>query len=37
MPERPISFEVFSDDFGEMERQGQEIARRPANVYVKIR
>jgi transaldolase len=34
--DRPISFEVFSDDFAEMERQGREIAGWGANVYVKI-
>ena len=32
----PISFEVFSDDFVEMERQAQEIAEWGDNVYVKI-
>ena len=26
IPDRPISFEVFSDDFVEMERQAKEIA-----------
>jgi len=36
IPDRPISFEVFSDDFGEMERQAREIATWGANVYVKI-
>ena len=36
IPDRPISFEVFSDDFGEMERQATEIAGWGANVYVKI-
>ena len=34
--DRPISFEVFSDDFAEMERQAREIATWGANVYVKI-
>lgn len=34
--DRPISFEVFSDDFGEMERQALEIASWGENVYVKI-
>lgn len=34
--DRPISFEVFSDDFREMERQAKEIASWGANVYVKI-
>jgi transaldolase len=36
IPDRPISFEVFSDDFGEMERQAREIAGWGDNVYVKI-
>ena len=34
--DRPVSFEVFSDDFQEMERQGREIASWGSNVYVKI-
>jgi transaldolase len=34
--DRPISFEVFSDDFDEMERQAREIATWGSNVYVKI-
>ena len=34
--EKPISFEVFSDDFREMERQAHEIASWGENVYVKI-
>lgn len=34
--EKPISFEVFSDDFKEMERQALEIASWGDNVYVKI-
>ncbi len=33
---KPISFEVFSDDFSEMERQAHEIASWGDNVYVKI-
>lgn len=33
---KPISFEVFSDDFSEMERQANEIASWGENVYVKI-
>jgi transaldolase len=33
---RPISFEVFADEFDEMERQAHEIASWGANVYVKI-
>ena len=36
IPDRPISFEVFSDEFDEMERQGREIATWGQNVYVKI-
>lgn len=34
--DKPLSFEVFSDDFKEMERQAMEIASWGANVYVKI-
>jgi transaldolase len=34
--DRPISFEVFSDEFDEMERQALLIASWGANVYVKI-
>jgi transaldolase len=34
--DKPISFEVFSDDFAEMERQAFEIASWGNNVYVKI-
>jgi transaldolase len=34
--EKPVSFEVFSDDFAEMERQAMEIASWGSNVYVKI-
>jgi transaldolase len=34
--DKPISFEVFSDDFTEMERQAMEIASWGDNVYVKI-
>lgn len=34
--DRPISFEVFSDAFSEMEEQALEIASWGANVYVKI-
>ena len=33
---KPISFEVFSDEFSEMERQANEIASWGSNVYVKI-
>jgi transaldolase len=36
IPDKPISFEVFSDDFVEMERQAMEIASWAGNVYVKI-
>jgi len=36
IPDRPISFEVLSDDFKEMERQALEISGWGANVYVKI-
>lgn len=36
IPDRPISFEVFSDEFPEMERQAREIAGWGENVYVKI-
>ena len=34
--DRPISFEVLSDEFGEMERQAHELASWADNVYVKI-
>jgi transaldolase len=36
IPDKPISFEVFCDDFAEMERQANEIAAWGDNVYVKI-
>jgi transaldolase len=36
IPDRPISFEVFSDEFSEMERQARLIAAWGPNVYVKI-
>ena len=36
IPDRPISFEVFSDDLVGMERQAVEIAGWGDNVYVKI-
>ncbi len=36
IPDRPISFEVFSDEFAEMERQAREIAAWGKQVYVKI-
>ena len=34
--EKPVSFEVFSDDFIDMERQAMEIASWGDNVYLKI-
>jgi transaldolase len=34
--DRPISFEVFADEFPEMQRQAREIATWGENVYVKI-
>lgn len=34
--DKPLSFEVFSDDFAEMEHQALEIASWGENVYVKI-
>ena len=36
IPDRPISFEVFADDFPTMERQATEIAAWGDQVYVKI-
>jgi transaldolase len=36
IPDRPISFEVFSDEFVEMERQAREIASWGDLVYVKV-
>jgi transaldolase len=36
IPDRPISFEVFSDEFEEMERQALKIASWAPNVFVKI-
>jgi len=36
IPDRPVSFEVFSDDFMEMERQAHRIASWEGQVYVKI-
>jgi len=36
IPDRPISFEVFSDEFDEMERQAREITTWGSHVYVKI-
>src|SRR4051795_2245644 len=34
--EKPISFEVFSDEFAEMGRQARRIGQWQENVYVKI-
>jgi len=36
IPDHPISFEVFADDFDEMERQAREIGTWGDNVYIKI-
>ena len=36
IPDRPVSFEVFADDFGQMETQALEIASWGRNVNVKI-
>ncbi|HJL61989.1 MAG TPA: transaldolase [Pseudomonadales bacterium] len=36
IPDRPISFEVFADEFIDMERQALEIKTWGENVYVKI-
>lgn len=36
IPDRPISFEVFADEFDEMERQAERIATWGENVFVKI-
>ncbi len=36
IPDLPISFEVFSDDFATMEREAREIAGWGGNTYVKI-
>lgn len=36
IPDLPISFEVFSDDFEMMEREAREIASWGGNTYVKI-
>ncbi len=36
IPDRPISFEVFSDEFAEMESQARVISSWGPNVYVKI-
>ena len=36
IPDRPISLEVFADEFDEMERQARRITTWGGNVYVKI-
>jgi transaldolase len=36
IPDRPLSFEIFSDEFNDMERQANKIASWGPNVYVKI-
>jgi len=36
IPDRPISLEVFADDFAEMARQARKIGAWAGNVYVKI-
>lgn len=36
IPDRPISLEVFSDEFEEMERQARKISKWGDNIYVKI-
>jgi transaldolase len=36
IPDRPISFEVFSDDFEMMEREAREIASWGGDTYIKI-
>jgi transaldolase len=36
IPDRPISLEVFADDFEEMEKQARKISGWAENVYVKI-
>lgn len=36
IPDRPISFEVFADEFAEMEQQALEISSWGENVYTKI-
>lgn len=36
IPDKPISFEVFSDEFSEMKRQAKKITQWGENVYVKI-
>ncbi len=36
VPDRPVSFEVFSDDFDDMEDQARKIASWGDNVFVKV-
>jgi len=36
IPDRPVSFEVFADDFDDMAKQAREIAKWGSNVNVKI-
>ena len=36
IPDRPISFEVFSDEFEQMAQQAREIASWGPNVFVKL-
>ena len=36
IPDRPISLEVFADEFNEMERQALKISSWGENIYVKI-
>lgn len=36
IPDRPVSLEVFADEFAEMERQARKIAEWGDNAYVKI-
>ena len=36
IPDRPISLEVFSDEFEEMDRQARKISKWGDNIYVKI-
>src|SRR3989440_12977462 len=36
IPDRPVSFEVFADEFDEMEQQGLAIASWGSNVNVKV-
>jgi transaldolase len=36
IPDRPISFEIFADEFGAMIAQGRKISSWGSNVYVKV-